>query len=235
MCGPVMRGADALPWSKTTSRRRIASEPGRPRLARSAGRAAAGRRGAEAAAEQARSWTSLVVPVKRPNKAARSGGGGRGGKGLGRRDDRRQAMPRTQHRTRHAVPAACPRTSAAADCSPRPAGHARPPARALRASRRRGVRSGDSGCTGCGIDSRNRHVAEAELAPAQRKPHIRSRHARGRMLRRGLRSRHGQKAHSRTYETHQRPSAVTGGGAANEGQPQFAASRMGVRTAPYYR
>jgi hypothetical protein len=44
-------------------------------------RAAAGRRGAEAAVEQARSRTSLVVPVKRPNKAARSGGGGRGGKG----------------------------------------------------------------------------------------------------------------------------------------------------------
>ena len=44
-------------------------------------RAAAGRRGAEAAAEQARSWTSLVVPAKRPNKAAMSGGGGRGGKG----------------------------------------------------------------------------------------------------------------------------------------------------------
>ena len=43
-------------------------------------RAAAGRRGAEAAAEQARSRTSLVVPMKRPNKAAMSGGGGRGGK-----------------------------------------------------------------------------------------------------------------------------------------------------------
>ena len=44
-------------------------------------RAAAGRRGAEAAAEQARGRTSLVVPAKRPNKAAMSGGGGRGGKG----------------------------------------------------------------------------------------------------------------------------------------------------------
>ena len=44
-------------------------------------RAAAGRRGAEAAAEQARSRTSLVVLAKRPNKAAMSGGGGRGGKG----------------------------------------------------------------------------------------------------------------------------------------------------------
>jgi hypothetical protein len=43
-------------------------------------RAAAGRRGAEAAVEQARDRTSLIVPWKRSNKAARSGGGGRGGK-----------------------------------------------------------------------------------------------------------------------------------------------------------
>src|SRR5271166_3481539 len=64
--------------------------------------------------------------------------------------------------------------------------------------------------------------------PHQRKLHILSRHARDRMLRRGLGPRHGQKAHSGTYETHQRPPAVTGGGAASEGQPQFAASRMGV-------
>ena len=41
--------------------------------------------------------------------------------------------------------------------------------RVLRASRQRGVRSVDSGRTGCGIDSRNRHVAEAELAPAPAK------------------------------------------------------------------
>src|SRR6478609_8488706 len=41
--------------------------------------------------------------------------------------------------------------------------------RVLRASRRRGVRSVDSGWTECGIDSRNRHVAEAELAPAPAK------------------------------------------------------------------
>ena len=44
-------------------------------------RAAAGRRGAAAAVEQVRSRTSLVVLVKRPNKTAMSGGGGRGGKG----------------------------------------------------------------------------------------------------------------------------------------------------------
>ena len=65
------------------TRKQTTSEPGRPRMARSRtlrSRAAAGRRGAEAAVEQTRSRTSLVVPAKRSNKAARSGGGGRGGK-----------------------------------------------------------------------------------------------------------------------------------------------------------
>src|SRR5712675_1294232 len=42
--------------------------------------------------------------------------------------------------------------------------------------------------------------------PHQRKQHIGSRYARDRMLRRGLGLRHGQKAHSGTYEAHQRPS-----------------------------
>src|ERR1700732_983238 len=42
--------------------------------------------------------------------------------------------------------------------------------------------------------------------PHQRKQHIGSRYARDRMLRRGLRLRHDQKAHSGTHETHQRPS-----------------------------
>ena len=48
--------------------------------------------------------------------------------------------------------------------------------------------------------------------PHQRKQHIGFRHARDRMLRRGLGPRHGQKAHSGTYETHQRPPTVYGGG-----------------------
>src|SRR4051812_50206922 len=43
--------------------------------------------------------------------------------------------------------------------------------------------------------------------PHQRKQHSRSRYARERMLRRGLRTRHGQKAHTGTYEAHQRPAA----------------------------
>src|SRR6202171_4754019 len=42
--------------------------------------------------------------------------------------------------------------------------------------------------------------------PHQRKQHIGSRYARDRMLRRGLGLRHDQKAHSGTYEAHQRPS-----------------------------
>src|SRR6516165_11719991 len=41
--------------------------------------------------------------------------------------------------------------------------------RVLRASRQRGVRSVDSGRMGCGIDSRNRLIAAAELAPAPAK------------------------------------------------------------------
>ena len=91
---------------------RIASEPGRPRLARSRAqrcRATAGRRGAEAAVEQARSRTSLVVPMKHPNKAARSGGGGRGGKGA--RSEGWQTVggaPDTELEQAH-VPTACQR------------------------------------------------------------------------------------------------------------------------------
>ena len=91
---------------------RIASEPGRPRLARNRAqryRATAGRRGAEAAAEQARSRTSLVVPMKHPNKAARSGGGRRGGKGA--RSEGWQTAgcaPDTEPEQAH-VPTACQR------------------------------------------------------------------------------------------------------------------------------
>ena len=78
------RGCRSAVVKDPITHERNASEPGRPRLARSRAqrsRAAAGRRGAEAAVEQARGRTSLVVPMKRPNKPARSGGGGRGGKG----------------------------------------------------------------------------------------------------------------------------------------------------------
>ena len=78
------RGCRSAVVEDPITHEQTASEPGRPRLARSRAqrsRAAAGRRGADAAAEQARGRTSLVVPMKRPNKAARSGGGGRGGKG----------------------------------------------------------------------------------------------------------------------------------------------------------
>ena len=70
--------------------------------------------------------------------------------------------------------------------------------------------------------------------PHQRKQHIGSRHARDRMLRRGLGPRHGQKAHSGTYETHQRPPAVTGGGG-ERGTTTVRRIADGSRTAPYYR
>ena len=58
--------------------------------------------------------------MKRPNKAARSGGGGRGGEGIGRRDGRRQAALRTQNRTKRTVPTACLRTGAAEQSPSRP-------------------------------------------------------------------------------------------------------------------
>ena len=70
--------------------------------------------------------------------------------------------------------------------------------------------------------------------PHQRKQHIGSRHARGRMLRRGLGPRHGQKAHSGTYETHQRPPVVSGGGG-ERGTTIVRRIADGSRTAPYYR
>src|SRR5208337_2577983 len=67
--------------------------------------------------------------------------------------------------------------------------------------------------------------------PHQRKQHIGSRHARDRMLRRGLGPRHGQKAHSGTYETHQRPPAVSGGGG-ERGTTIVRRIADGSRTAP---
>src|SRR5271165_3102499 len=70
--------------------------------------------------------------------------------------------------------------------------------------------------------------------PHQRKQHIGSRHARDRMLRRGLGPRHGQKAHSGTYETHQRPPTVYGGGG-ERGTTIVRRIADGSRTAPYYR
>src|SRR5271166_2848042 len=70
--------------------------------------------------------------------------------------------------------------------------------------------------------------------PHQRKLHILSRHARDRMLRRGLGPRHGQKAHSGTYETHQRPPVISGGGG-ERGTTIVRRIADGSRTAPYYR
>ena len=85
-----------------------------------------------------------------------------------------------------------------------------------------------SGRMGCGIDSRNRLVAEAELALAPAK----AAHRFSSSERTGAPP--GAKARSRpngAYRNLRGPSAATGWspvGAANEGQPQLAAPRMGV-------
>src|SRR3954462_12317 len=63
--------------------------------------------------------------------------------------------------------------------------------------------------------------------PHQRKQHSRSRYARDRMLRRGLRTRHVRKAHTGTYEAHQRPAAGHRRGRRTRDNKD-AASRMGV-------
>src|SRR5271166_4083885 len=71
MCGVVMRGAVALPGSEATSRTKGSrwnlGDLVWPAVA-VAIRAAAGRRGAEAAVEQARSRTSLVVTGEAPEQ-----------------------------------------------------------------------------------------------------------------------------------------------------------------------
>jgi hypothetical protein len=105
MCGTAMRGADALPRSKTTSRwkgsRRNLGDliwpavakaiPGRDRKPR--------RQICRGTGEES---DEPIVPLKRSNKAARSGGGERGGKGLSRREGRRCSTLRTLFRIRHA-------------------------------------------------------------------------------------------------------------------------------------
>ena len=141
-----------------------------------------------------------IVPVKRPNKAVRSGGGECGGKGPGwkkwsmlkhapdtapasachRRQPTRGSKLNGSPKPRTSIPldfrqepgAWCDRRSRyelASASLVRPKLSKRDGSEVLRASRQRGVRSVDSGRTGCGIDSRNRHVAEAELAPAPAK------------------------------------------------------------------
>src|SRR5271166_5284492 len=106
--------------------------------------------------------------------------------------------------------------------------------RVLRASRRRGVRSVDSGWTGCGIDSRNRHVAEAELAPAPAKAAHRVSSSERPDAPPEAWTTSRLRAHSGTYETHQRPSTVYGGGG-ERGTTIVRRIADGSRTAPYYR
>jgi hypothetical protein len=117
-----MRGVDALPWSKTPSRAKgsrrnlgdlawpavATAIPGRDRRSR--------RRSCRGTDEES---DGLVVPMKRPNKPVTNGGGGSGGKGPGRREGRRQSMPRTLCRPRHVTGVACLRTGTAWVAKPR--------------------------------------------------------------------------------------------------------------------
>jgi hypothetical protein len=117
-----MRGADALPGSKTTSRRKgsrrnlgdlawpavAAATPGRDRKSR--------RRSCRGAGEES---DEPIAPMKRSNKPVTNGGGERGGKGLSRREDRRQRMPRTLCRPQHVTGVGCLRIGPAWAAKPR--------------------------------------------------------------------------------------------------------------------
>jgi hypothetical protein len=59
-----------------------------------------------------------VVPVKRSNKPAKSGGGERGGKEPGRREGGRQRVLRTPCRTKHVISVARLRIGTIGDAKP---------------------------------------------------------------------------------------------------------------------
>jgi len=63
-----------------------------------------GRRGADAGVETGEESDEPRSTCEAPEQAATSGGGGRGGMGLGRRDGRRWAMLRAQDRSKHSYP-----------------------------------------------------------------------------------------------------------------------------------
>jgi hypothetical protein len=105
MCGPAMRGADALPWSENTSRRKgtrrnlgylgwpvaAPATTGCDRKSR--------RRSCRSTGEES---DGSIVPTKCWNKPVRSGGGQHGGKGPSRRESGRRSTVRTQCRTSRA-------------------------------------------------------------------------------------------------------------------------------------
>ena len=111
MLRTVMRGATALPWSKTPlrpkgTRRNLGGRPQSPRRSR----AGSERRGAEAGSEGMRRPYSTD---EASNNTGRQAGGGECG-GKGRRKGMDQRMPRTQSRTRHVPDGLSPRTGTGA-------------------------------------------------------------------------------------------------------------------------
>ena len=142
MLRTVMRGATALPWSKTPLRskgtRRNLGDLMPPAVAT----AIPGRFG------KARSRSRIgryeesdgrIVPMKpRTTPADRRGGGERGGKAVGRRKGKDQRMPRTQCRNWHVPDGLSPRTGTGWAAQAPNAGRVRPStgARCGKAARR---------------------------------------------------------------------------------------------------
>ena len=112
MCGAVMRGADALPWSKTPSRskgsRRNLGDltPPIPALAVLGHDGKSMRRSRRGRDEES---DGCIIPVMRRTKLVRASGGDGGGKAAGRREGEQQRMLRTLRRAQHVTQAASPR------------------------------------------------------------------------------------------------------------------------------
>ena len=103
--GTAMRGAVTLPGSETTSRRKgtrrnlgdlLSPAVARPR----AGLGSSNEHSRSGGQEES---DGSIVPLKGSNKAVRSGGGERGGKGPGRENGRCRSTTRTQCRTRRVI------------------------------------------------------------------------------------------------------------------------------------
>ena len=121
MCGVVMRDAVAPPGSETPSRanrqRRNLGDLAWPTIAEAVlGRdRKSRRRSCRGTGEES---DGPIVPVKRSNKPAMSGGGERGGKEPGRREGGRQRVLRTLCRTKHAIGVARLRIGTIGDAMP---------------------------------------------------------------------------------------------------------------------
>ena len=121
MCGVVMRDAVAPPRSKTPSRanRRCwnLGDLAWPTIAEAVlGRDRKSRR--QSCRGTGEESDGPIVPVKRSNKPAMSGGGERGGKEPGRREGGRQCVLRILRRRKHVLRVARVRIGTIADAKP---------------------------------------------------------------------------------------------------------------------